>query len=545
MNDKILCSEDSIKGFLRDELSDVEEDALEAHLSQCTRCRRRLEDSTAETSIWSDASEFLRDEPFDQEKLSDLIGASSDAESSVDLSLELQQIVGLLAPTDDPERLGRIARYEIAGIIGSGGMGIVLKALDVSLNRYVAIKVLAPHLASSGAARTRFEREAQAAAAVVNENVLAIHGVDSFNGLPYLVMPYIRGVSLETRLREQGTLPLADILRIGKQTASGLAAAHAQGLVHRDIKPSNILLTDGAARVAITDFGLARTVDDASLTRTGMIAGTPQYMSPEQARGDNVGLASDLFSLGSVIYSMCTGRPPFRAETSYAVLRRITDEEPRPIRDINPEIPEWLAAVVSKLHKKSAEERFDSAAEVAGVLEQCLAHVQQPTTIELPQQVKRLAKHSRDKRKGVARRRWQAVATVALLMVCLVVAVFQLDWNGSTDSDPAQTQASAATERETNETSPENETPQPPALPPEPTLPSATIPTDSPPPPADPQILAWDEDTLWREMDELDAALDQLHYSIDLMAPESELTQNSANEPSNTDPSSSQNPTED
>ena len=280
--------------------------------------------------------------------------------------------------------LGRWGIYEVVGVVGTGGMGVVLKALDAALNRYVAIKILAPHLGSSGAARKRFSREAQASAAVVHDNVIEIYGVSEAAGLPYLVMPYVRGPSLQRRLDDEGPLAVVEILRVGMQAAAGLAAAHAQGLVHRDVKPANILLADGIERVKLTDFGLARAADDASLTRTGIIAGTPQYMSPEQARGEPVDQRSDLFSLGSVLYAMCTGRPPFRAETSYGVLRRITDDEPRPIREINPEIPEWLCGIVAKLMAKRPDDRFQSASEVSALLEQCLAHVQQPTAVPLP-----------------------------------------------------------------------------------------------------------------------------------------------------------------
>ena len=158
-------------------------------------------------------------------------------------------------------------------------MSIVFKGFDSALNRYVAIKVMSPHLATSESARQRFAREAQAAAAVVHDNVIAIHHVRGDAELPYLVMPYERGNSLQKRLDERGPLELAEILRIGMQSAAGLAAAHVQGLVHRDVKPGNILLTENVERVKLTDFGLARAVDDASLTRTGMIAGTPQYLS--------------------------------------------------------------------------------------------------------------------------------------------------------------------------------------------------------------------------------------------------------------------------
>ena len=197
-------------------------------------------------------------------------------------------MLGVLAPTDDPRMMGRLGVYEVSGVIGSGGMGVVLKGHDRALERTVAIKVLAPHLASSGAARKRFAREAKAAAAVLHPNVMAIHGVANDAELPYLVMPYMRGQSLQNRLDAQGPMQTVEILRVGGQIAAGLAAAHAQGLVHRDIKPANIMLAQGLERVAITDFGLARAVDDATMTRSGVVAGTPQYMSPEQARGESL-----------------------------------------------------------------------------------------------------------------------------------------------------------------------------------------------------------------------------------------------------------------
>src|SRR2546426_12593279 len=176
---------------------------------------------------------------------------------------------------------------------------------------------MAPHLATSAAAR-RFIREARAAAAVRNEHVINIHDVNELNNPPYLVMEYIDGVSLQERLDRRAPLELKEILRIGMQAATGLAAAHAQGLVHRDIKPANILLENGVERVKLTDFGLARLADDASLTQSGVVAGTPQYMAPEQARGEAVDSRADLFSLGSVLYALCTGRAPFRASGALA-----------------------------------------------------------------------------------------------------------------------------------------------------------------------------------------------------------------------------------
>jgi len=392
------CDAARIARFLRHELSEADENALIQHLDGCPTCSARLESETAERNWWQAAGEFLADGPFELEPLSDQ-SAPSDTPSQ---GLMVQQVLDHLAPTDDPEMMGRIGSYEVVGVVGSGGMGVVLKAFDKALDRYVAIKTLSPTLATSGSARKRFSREARAAAAVVHDNVSEIYGVAEANGLPYLVMPYVRGTSLQRRVDDSGPLTPAEVLRIGMQTAAGLAAAHAQGLVHRDIKPANILLSEGVERVQITDFGLARAADDASLTRTGVIAGTPQYMSPEQARGEAVDHRSDLFSLGSVTYAMCTGRPPFRAETSYGILRRITDSEPRPIREINPEIPTWLCAVIQKLHAKSPDERYQSAGEVAELLGQCLAHVQQPDTQPLPATIATLA------RRASEGRRWRA-----------------------------------------------------------------------------------------------------------------------------------------
>jgi hypothetical protein len=174
------------------------------------------------------------------------------------------------------------------------------------------------------------------------------------------------------------------VLRIGLQVAAGLAAAHAQGLVHRDVKPANILLENGVERVKITDFGLARAVDDVSLTQSGLIAGTPAYMSPEQANGEHVDHRSDLFSLGSVLYAACAGHAPFRAGTTMAVLRRVCEETPRDLRQVNEDIPGWLASIVARLHAKEPAGRFQTAAEVAELLGRYLAHLQQPDLVPCP-----------------------------------------------------------------------------------------------------------------------------------------------------------------
>ncbi len=340
----------------------------QSHLEQCPQCQARLDELAGQDHFLGTVRHYLAAEPCETRDGGEVAPATLD----------------FLTPSDWPDSMGRIGPYEVKGILGRGGMGIVLKAHDIALNRNVAIKVLLAPLASNGAARRRFLREARAAAAVVHEHIVAVHAVEEARGLPYLVMEYVPGRSLQERLDRDGPLSLTEVLRIGMQTAAGLAAAHAQGLVHRDVKPANILLENGVERVRLTDFGLARAAADAALTQSGVVAGTPMYMAPEQARAEAVDHRADLFSLGSTLYAACTGHPPFRAESAVAVLRRVSDDTPRPVRELNPDVPEWLAAIIARLHAKDPARRYQSAAEVADLLGRCLAHVQQPLVLPLP-----------------------------------------------------------------------------------------------------------------------------------------------------------------
>jgi serine/threonine protein kinase/formylglycine-generating enzyme required for sulfatase activity len=297
------------------------------------------------------------------------------------------QSLGFLNPPKRAGSIGRLDHYEILEHIGAGGFGTVYRAFDDRLHRMVAVKVLAPAYAANGSARRRFIREARTVAAVKNEHIVGIYDVKEDAQPPYLAMELVDGVSLQEKIDKTGPLGVKEILRIGLQIAEGLAAAHKQGLVHRDIKPSNILLENGVERVKITDFGLARAVDDASVTQSGTVAGTPMYMSPEQAEGLPIDHRSDLFSLGTVMYTMCTGHSPFRASGTHAVLKRVIEATPRPIREINDEIPEWLSDIIAKLHAKKPAERFQSAKEVAELLQGHLAHLQQPSKVPLPTKV--------------------------------------------------------------------------------------------------------------------------------------------------------------
>jgi len=391
---RVACDPDLPRRLLDDGLSADEQASLEAHLENCPACRQRLEEAAAGPIWWSEVPGHLG--AGDPTRCED--------ESPADL---LGMLAGLLAPTEFEGSLGRLGPYEIRGLVGRGGSGVVLKAFEPALARVVAVKILAPELAASGTARQRFAREARAAAAVVHDNVVPIHAVDEWRGLPYLVMPYLRGGSLEHRIRAKGALSLEAILQIGRQIAAGLAAAHAQGLIHRDIKPANVLLDEGVDRVWVADFGLARAVDDASTTRSGVIVGTPQYMSPEQAAGEAIDPRSDLFSLGSVLYTMATGRPPFQAETTLATLNKVRDGVKVPLRKLRPRLPAWLGRIVDRLHAKLPAGRYADAASVAALLEGCLAHLRQPGRVPLPADA-RPARHWH---------RWAAVLLLALVPV--------------------------------------------------------------------------------------------------------------------------------
>ncbi len=438
------CNPSLLLQSLSDHLTEQQEEQLTQHLTECSACRDALERLAADHESWNHVGQVLRTETSGELAITSHNGStlipklpfSSDDDAEFhDCSQPLKPsdfIVDFLQPSKNKESLGRLSNIEIQQFIGQGAHGIVLKGFQEELNRLVAVKVMAPHLASVVAARKRFAREAKATAAIVHPNVMPILHVDSSGQLPFLIMPYVDCESLQDRLDREGSLPLLDVLRIAVQVSKGLAAAHAQGLVHRDVKPANILLERGVERVMLTDFGLARAVDDATLTRSGLIAGTPHYMSPEQARGEGVDARSDLFSLGSVLYAISTGRPPFRAETTYGILRRVTDDEPRPMRELNSELPAWFDLVVMKLLAKSPDQRFASSESVAEVFEECLAHVQQPEVFPLP-----LVVLEREPKKLSRRRGWIAI-WVGLVMIAAAVGVIS-KWPESPVSVPEDT----------------------------------------------------------------------------------------------------------
>ena len=380
-----LCpSEKQLRHLIDGGITDAEAIVLEQHLDRCITCQQTVKQMTQDGTFWNSVAASLAKSstggPELNRVIDDLQQQSPEDAELMGEAIELK--MSSVEPPTEPGTIGRLKHYDILRVAGRGGMGIVLKAFDRSLRRIVAVKLLAPHLAGNGLARQRFIREGRAAAAITHQHVITIHAVEE--SPPFLVMQYVQGETLEGRIHRNGAMDVKDAIRVAIQIAQGLAAAHAQGVVHRDIKPANILLENGIARVRITDFGLARAIDDASLTQSGVIAGTPQYMAPEQASGDAIDERADLFSLGSVLYTMLAGHAPFRANTAMGVLKRLCDHAPRSIREINPDTPDWLMLIINRLHAKRAADRFGSAAEVAALLEKGLAAMQSGTEMQIP-----------------------------------------------------------------------------------------------------------------------------------------------------------------
>jgi serine/threonine protein kinase len=340
-----------------------------------------------------------------------------------------QDMATLLAPAQAPDEIGRLGPYRVLRVLGAGGMGVVFEAEDVQLERRVALKVIRPDQAGE-VARQRFLREARAAAAIEHDHIVPIFqvgeaSVEGVGVVPYLAMPLLRGETLDTCLQRQGKLPVAEVLRIGRELALGLAIAHKRGLVHRDIKPANIWLEAETRRIKILDFGLARLASTPAhaqaadpllvaarpssgpqaLTEVGSLLGTPAYMSPEQIGGQPVDARSDLFSLGCVLYLMATGELPFKGDDTLATLTAVALDEPSPPRQLNPQLPAALSQRIVELLAKKPTGRPTSAQAVA----EALARIEQTATAR-------------------RRHRWRALLIAAcLLLVLLGIGIF---WAG-------------------------------------------------------------------------------------------------------------------
>ncbi len=370
------CDSQLLMQLLNASLDRDDERQVTTHLERCEACQHELEKLTASEAWWRDTQTLLKDSTSLASPLEPVLCQPVDH--------SVAWVVKLLKPATDSNSIGMLDDWPVREVIGHGGMGVVLKVWDEELHRPLAVKLLSPMLASNGASRQRFFREAQAAAAVVHPNIVPIYTVATDSALPYLVMPFVAGGNLQQRIDREGSLPLSEILSIGVQIAEALVAAHRLGLVHRDIKPANILLDDGGHRVLLSDFGLARTIDDASLTNSGMVAGTPQFMSPEQARGMTIDHRSDLYSLGAVLYAMATGRPPVRGDSTLAILRRVGEEQPIPVYEINETMPLWMEQLIHCFLEKKVESRISNASDSVELLRSALSHARAPGRNPLP-----------------------------------------------------------------------------------------------------------------------------------------------------------------
>lgn len=276
------------------------------------------------------------------------------------------------APPKKPGELGILGKYRILKELGRGGMGGIYLGYDERLKRRVALKVMLPKYAENPNAKERFNREALAASQIKHENIVVIYDADEFNGTPYIAMEYLSGASLDVFLRKNPITGISQALRVGREICSALAVAHKMGVAHRDIKPSNIWLEAPLGKAKILDFGLVKwlnPLDEAKLTTSGAIIGSPAFMSPEQARGGKIDHRTDIFSMGAVLYRMVCGQLPFHGESLMDLLMALGSKDPTPVLELNPKVPPKLADLIHKMLEKNPDNRPQRADEVAAALQ--------------------------------------------------------------------------------------------------------------------------------------------------------------------------------
>lgn len=404
------CPNDAeLKAHLLGQSTGDEANAIDEHLQSCDVCVNRADGLNTEDPLMSALGNGPAEIDGDEEVVSAIIEKASTLNNELDSTNANKKSaskstsdldLSFLNPSLDEDELGRLGPFRILEVLGVGGMGVVLKAEDPNLIREVALKVMKPEIAAGTIAKQRFLREARATAAIEHDNIVTIHQVDEDGGVPYLAMPFLKGESLRDRVKREKKLPVRDILKIAKEVASGLAAAHAAGLIHRDIKPDNIWLEDRTPadqsttnaksgkynkfRVKIVDFGLARADDDINITQSGAIMGTPRYMSPEQANGEVADHRTDLFSLGGVLYHLATGRGPFDRKSLPATLFAVMNDEAEPVSKLRNDLPEELSELIDRLLKKNLADRPQSADEVVNVINQILKDRITKSTVQMP-----------------------------------------------------------------------------------------------------------------------------------------------------------------
>ena len=361
----------------------------ERHLLECSECLELVEASSSNDDLLAvlrAPQEVTLQESDDHLSaevdalMEDLDGMAGAANSNASAFSEIKD---LLKPTDSDQELGRFARFRILEVLGAGGMGIVLKAVDERIGRTVALKLMRPSLATKKEAKLRFQREAMAVASFEHEHIVTVYDVDEHQDTPYFTMELLEGESLRERLRRKEKVSVEDALRIAREIAVGLASAHERGQLHRDVKPDNVWLKSPNGQVKILDFGLVHSLDsNGSLTHSGTILGTPEYMAPEQACGEAIDPRCDLFSVGCVLYHMLTGKPPFQGKNVVGTLVAIANAVAKPPIEVDPQIPQPVSNLTMRLLQREPSDRLDSATAVASAIDQLLPN-KQPVRLKL------------------------------------------------------------------------------------------------------------------------------------------------------------------
>lgn len=383
---KVQCpSPATLRSLLLGDLTRSERESLEEHLLSCDRCVSEAETIVADddlTAVTLAGTPLL---PEDADVVAALIEKIKQARTQAETVRFSETLPGnpvvdtgasstklephnlsFLGPAQSPDEIGRLADYRVLEVVGSGGMGLVLRAEDIKLRRQVALKTMKPSIAESPSAKLRFTREAQATAALEHDHIVPIYQVGEDRGVPFIAMQFLKGESLRSRLDRKTRLSDAEVVRLGKEVASGLALAHDHGLIHRDIKPDNIWLEEKTDRAKILDFGLvSASVEDEGLTHSGTVLGTPRYMSPEQALAHPIDHRCDLFSLGSVLYHAAAGQAPFSGNNFTSTLIAVAHQPPMPLQKAAPELNPDVAAAIMRLLEKDPGNRPQSAAEVS------------------------------------------------------------------------------------------------------------------------------------------------------------------------------------
>jgi len=426
-----------LERFLLGQLSRDEAELIERYLEQhpdiASTLAELVKDDTLVGSLRASGGQAAADPPELaglMDKLSQL--RSPGDEATVGLpngaSGDNEALAGL-APPQAADEIGRLGGYRVLKVLGAGGMGMVYHAEDVHLQRPIALKVMKASVAQNASARERFLREARAAAKLHSDHVVTIHQVGEDKQIVFLAMEFLEGMALDDWLKKGRTPSLTQAARIGRQIALGLADAHACGLIHRDIKPGNIWLDSRhQGRAKLLDFGLARgNAEEIHLTQSGAIVGTPAYMAPEQARGEHVDHRVDLFSLGVVLYRLTTGRLPFRGDNTMSVLTSLAMDTPTAPREINPNIPPRMAALIERLLSKDREQRPATARAVADELAAIEREAAQPAREERTVEVVRAASVSEPVCSPARSRsrlgKYIAAASLLLVLGCVAAAV--------------------------------------------------------------------------------------------------------------------------